>query len=74
VIPSEKQIDENEVQIKALRDLAIFVVKHQIYAPMPTLTELIRKKIGEHINRVKDFQEIFVKQALIHDMKKTTFY
>jgi len=74
VLPSIEHIEKNKVQITALRDLAIFVIKHQDYAPLPTLTELIRKKIGEHIVFVKDSQDIFVKQALIHDLKTTKFY
>lgn len=68
-IPSVEIIAKAEVQIKALRELAIFVFKLQSVSRLPILSEMIHKKIADQLRNIQLMKNIFIYQAAIHDIK-----
>jgi len=71
-IPSTEKIAKQYVEIKSLRDLVILVIKLQVYASLPTMAELIRNKIAEHISILESLQKDFLRQAVLHEIKSTS--
>lgn len=70
-IPTVEEIEILRRQIKAVRELAIYTFKLQLYGRLPTMCQLLRTKIGNTILKVECLQGAFVRQAVAHDITST---